>query len=139
MEVADGAPRGSSDSLYGHRPKGSKTRFWGALDDSPSSLTSERSSPSTASMRKMSDVAGFSVSDIDLTTKMLEDLVTSAMILASSTPTLMVKKARKIVFTLFENRRTDKPWSGPLRPPRVSPPMTLGACMARAQCGGSSW
>jgi hypothetical protein len=40
---------------------------------------------------------------------------------------------KRIVDTWLNNRRNNKPWEGPLPPPRKSPPRTLGDAMAQAK------
>lgn len=122
----------SPDPLHGLRPRGFMTCFWGAGEEPCSIPVSAFSSPSTMSMKKRASASSFAMADIEVTMNLLEDPVTSAKIISSSTPSLMdpsTARAREIVSNLFSSNHSGKPWRGPLPPPRVSWQMTLGAAL----------
>lgn len=101
----------------------------------PASTTS---SLSTMSMKKKALDAGISMSDMVKTTSMLHDPVASVKILDSLTPTSMdphIIKARSVVSTLFGKKKYGEPWQGPLPSPRITPPITLGACLVHDRRG----
>lgn len=131
------ALRVESDPLFGLRPEDLRPRFWESGDAVCSTTLTKPAlhSPSTASMRKIADKEGFSVDDIISATDVPAISPLRDKVMASTPPSVMDRSifmARKIVSTLFEPRQPKgKPWRGPLPNPRVSPPMTLGACLVK--------
>lgn len=78
---------------------------------------------------RRADEAGFSVKEIDESVRVLINGETARQVVATATPESMdpaTRTARKIVTTLFQPRQKSGSWKGPLPPPRVSPPLTLG-------------
>lgn len=124
--------RASKDPLCGLRPQGSSAHFWENGDVSSLSLAASTSSPSTLSLKKKSTgCRDFKFRCGENNNVVEGSHMASVKIMDSFTPVSLdpqTAKARSIVSTLFGDKNCGKPWQGPLPPPIISPPMTLGAC-----------
>lgn len=111
------------------------SKFWASSDyDSDSSLeeTSEEDiTVSTPVLIKEAAAAGFSLSDLQ---RAEQELQSPSQVCAGPSNSLI---ANKIVSTLVQRKLKGQPWKGPLPPPRVSPPRTLGDAIAVAKVSHS--
>lgn len=134
--------RGSADPLAELRGAGITSRFWESDNLSMSSESEVPKSPSTASLCRIARKEGFSLEQIDEAARLLSLSGSRDKILDSVNPVkldLPTSTARKIVTTLFEERKTAAGvWRGPLPRPRVSPPLTIADCPVKDQRSGSS-
>lgn len=135
------SPRGTTDLLFGVRPDGSRARFWEDDTASMDSMNSQAISLSTTSLCRKARDAGFSLEQIDATTKLLADSESGHLTVSALSPSMMNQPtavARKIVSTLFRDHTpASGVWKGPLPKPRVSPSFTFGDCPVIDRRSGS--
>lgn len=101
-----------------------KSKFWAQSSD-PDLTDSEDEDPSTPDFIDQATRAGFTLDQLCKAEKALES--------GNSNPCSSdVRLAKSIVSKLVQNKYSGAPWKGPLPPPRVSPPRTLGDVISKA-------
>ncbi|CAN6275168.1 unnamed protein product [Urochloa humidicola] len=116
----------NGDPLFGLRPRGSTSRFWGEGDAASSISTSTPVSISTASLAREVAQAGFTKEDLAAASSVVDNHVCLAKALAESTPDSM-DRPTGVARVVFKAMQKDYGvWHGPLPPRRSSPPLTLG-------------
>lgn len=122
--LSDGTHCQSADPLYGSRPKGLKYRLWESDEDPKTPQAESPASPSTTSLGHRAFEAGMSKQEIEETSRLLGLPEVRDKLIAIQSPTSMDRataKARKIVSTLFQSRKTPSgAWQGPLPQPSLT-------------------
>ncbi|CAO2039049.1 unnamed protein product [Urochloa humidicola] len=125
----------SGDPLTGLRPDRSSSRFWRTDGDSTDDGGDGVDSPSAASIFCRAEVAGISANEVVEAESLLHDDTVVGKVVAAATPESMDRSvilARRVVAAIVQGgRKHVTQWKGPLRAPRVSPPLTFGDCPMR--------
>jgi hypothetical protein len=95
-------------------------RFWAQSSDDQD----VEDEPSTPEFVKEAVEAGFTVKELSRAERALESGTVSSP--------GYIKLAKSIVAKLVQRKTSGRPWQGPIPPPRVTPPRTLGDVIATA-------
>ena len=106
-----------------------QSKFWVSSEDESEE---DFPTPSNASLLRRAENAGFQAEDLVHADVLLQNSDIKAQVTATVTPATISDSARhvrKLMSALIKSHSTAQPWQGPLPPPRVSPPVTLGDCV----------
>ncbi|CAN6371606.1 unnamed protein product [Urochloa humidicola] len=141
LEIAERAAEASGKPKPKHGVEPIASKFWATGDsDSESSVDEEivieeeamedEGEITTRQFIAEAQAVGFSIADLQQAEK---DLSSPAAVSSSITsPGQKHSLAKRIVSAMVENKLKGRPWQGPLPPPRVSPPRTLGDALGSA-------
>jgi len=120
--VVDSTRRPSPINAVQEHASPIKSKFWAQSNDPD---LDDDDVPSTPELINQAQAAGFTLHQLMVAEKALD----SGNLNPSSSD---IRLAKSIVSKLIQTKTVVSPWKGPLPPPRISPPRTLGDAIAKA-------